>query len=312
VDATLRQEAPYGRERVASILVTGAYGMVGSDLCRLLARNHRVYSTGRGEMDVADAASVVDTVERLRPDLVVHAAALTDVDYCQLAPEDAFRINARGTQNVALACQRVGATMVYISTIAVFDGTKPTAYTEADTPNPQSVYAQSKFQGEQYVESLLTRYYIVRAGWVFGGGANDKKFVGKMLSLARERDVLKVVDDNFGSPTYTLDISQGITALTKSQRYGTYHMVNAGAPASRFEIAERILEFGGITSCQLVPVSAAEFPLPAPRPRMEAAVNCRLTDQDIFVMRPWHEALREYVQGTLCGKLQPAHAVARA
>ena len=285
---------------MARILVTGAKGMLGTDLSRILRKKgHQIEATDLEEIDVRDSELVQRTVARVQPDWVIHLATLTDVDGCERNPDEAFRVNTLGTQHVALACRDVGAVMVYISTISVFDGTKCKPYTEFDTPNPQSWYSRSKYQAELMVERLLDRYYIVRAGWMFGGGRQDKKFVAKILDLAAERSSLSVVDDKLGSPTYTCDFASGIERLAQTGLYGTYHMVNTGSYCSRYEFAQAILEFAGITTCSLHPVSSAEFALPAPRPRMEATCNYQLELRGWNWMRPWRDALREYITETL-------------
>jgi len=285
------------------ILVTGARGMLGTDLCRILReRGHEVEATDIQEMDVRDFELVRRTVERWRPDGVFHLAALTDVDGCEKDPDAAYLTNTVGTQNVALACQATGATMIYVSTISVYDGTKCEPYTEYDTPNPQSWYSRSKHQGELIVEKLLSRYYIVRAGWMFGGGPEDKKFVAKIMELATQRPSLTIVNDKFGSPTYTHDIACGIEQLLGTGLYGTYHMVNTGGYCSRFEFAQAILAYAGNTTCTLKAVNSATFPLPAPRPRMEAGRNLNLELRGLDWMRPWRQALQEYVQSTHLGR----------
>ena len=282
------------------ILVTGAKGMLGTDLCRILVdRRHEIEVTDIQEMDVRDLDAVRKTVRSVGPDWVIHLAALTDVDGCEKTPDEAFRTNTVGTQNVALACQEAGARMVYVSTASVFDGSKCEPYTEFDTPNPQSWYSRSKYQGELIVEKLLSQYHIVRAGWMFGGGREDKKFVAKIMDLAAQRPELTAVDDKFGSPTYTYDIASGIEKLLHTGLYGTYHMVNTGGYCSRFEFAQAILKLAGNTTCTLKPVSSAMFPLPAPRPRMEAARNLNLELRGLNWMRPWQEALQSYIQQTL-------------
>lgn len=285
------------------ILVTGARGMLGTGLCRVLEqKGHDIKATDIKDMDVRDSNLVQQTATDFRPDCVLHLAALTDVDGCEREPDESFRTNTLGTQNVALACQSAGAVMVYVSTISIFGGSKCEPYTEFDTPNPQSWYSRSKYQGEVIVEKLLSHYYIVRAGWMFGGGKEDKKFVAKIMDLASERTHLSVVNDKFGSPTYTRDFADGIEQLLQTGLYGTYHMVNSGGYCSRYEFAQAILEFAGITTCSLQPVSSAEFPLPAPRPRMEAARNYQLELRNWEWMRPWREALEEYVQTVLLGR----------
>ncbi len=278
------------------ILVTGAKGMLGSDLCPVMRERHEVLATDIGEMDVRDRALVRKTMHDFLPEVVIHLAALTDVDQCERTPDEAFRTNAIGTQYVALACREIGATLVYVSTISVFDGRKPTPYTEFDTPNPQSAYSQSKCEGERMAQSQLPQRYVVRAGWMFGGGLEDKKFVAKILDLAYARPEIKAVNDKFGSPTYTVDLAHGILRLIETELYGLYHMVNANGCASRYEVAREILHYAGVRGCAVVPVSSAEFPLPAPRPRMEAARNYHLELLGLDLMRDWHSALCAYLK----------------
>jgi len=272
--------------------------MLGSALCRLFGERHEVIATDVEEMDVRDYTLVFRTLQDEEPDLVVHLAGITDVDGCERHPDLAYSVNALGTKNVALACQRVDAAMVYVSTLAVFDGTKCEPYTEFDKPNPQSQYAKAKYHGELVVRDFLDRYYIVRAGWLFGGGQQDKKFVGRIIDLARTRTELMVVNDKFGSPSYTKDLSAGILQLLETRQYGTYHMVNTGPGCSRYEIAQRVLEYAKIDGCTLIPCSSAHFPLAAPRPRMEAGCNYNLELMGLEFMRPWQDALKEYIDTT--------------
>ena len=285
---------------MAKVLVTGAKGMLGTDLCQIFQDNgHDVIITDIEEMDVRNTELVNKTVAETDPDWVIHLAALTDVDGCEREPDEAYHTNTVGTQNVALACQAVGAVMVYVSTVSVFDGTKCEPYTEFDTPNPESWYSRSKYQGELIVEKLLDKYYIVRAGWMFGGGPEDKKFVAKIIELAEARDSLSIVHDKYGSPTYTFDIATGIEKLLNTGLYGTYHLVNTDGYCNRFEFAKAILEFAGIETCELHPVNSAKFPLPAPRPRMEAALNYNLELRGLNWQRPWEDALKVYIEEVL-------------
>jgi dTDP-4-dehydrorhamnose reductase len=277
------------------VLVTGAKGMLGVEVCRIFGAHFEVRAVDVDELDVRDAASVAATFASFQPDLVVHLAALTDVDACEKFPDQAYAVNAVGTQLVALACQKHDCPLVYLSSVSVFGGDKLEAYTEFDTPKPVSHYSRSKYQGELVVQALLKRYYIVRAGWMFGGALQDKKFVARILELARTRFTLQIVDDKFGSPTYTRDLAQALLQLVQTEFYGVYHLVNVGEPVSRYEVAQKILEYGGITNCKLEPVPSSFFPLPAPRPRMEAARNLRLELLGLNLMRPWQEALRAYL-----------------
>ncbi len=281
------------------ILVTGARGVLGTDLCAIFAEEYQIKATDIEDMDVRRRDIVSDVVSQFRPEMIIHLTALTDVDACERNPDVAFQTNTIGTQNVALVCQQFDIPMVYVSTISVFDGTKPEAYTEYDTPNPQSYYSRSKYQGELIVQSLLRKYYIVRAGWMFGGGKRDKKFVAKIIELAQTRSSLKVVNDKFGSPIYTRDFAEAIKRIITTGQYGVFHAVNTGGPVSRFEIAQAILQFANITSCELFPVCSAEFPLPAPRPRMEAGRNLVMELLGMTPMRHWRVALQEYIQTML-------------
>ena len=291
------------------ILVTGANGMLGSDLCRIFSDKYEVMATDLSsrisvnktkkicaeEMDVRNYDKIISTCKSFRPDFILHLAAETNVDGCESDIEGAYRTNTIGTKNIALACRKYDCIMVYISTGSVFDGKKNEPYIEFDTPNPQSIYSKSKFHGELMVQRLLDRFFIFRAGWMFGGGNEDKKFVAKILDLAKAKKELKIVDDKFGSPTYTKDLSKAIMSLLNSESYGLYHMVNTGC-CSRYECAMKIFEYGEIKTCNLVPISSDEFPLPAPRPRMEALRNYHLELMGMDIMRPWEEALGEYVK----------------
>jgi dTDP-4-dehydrorhamnose reductase len=284
----------YAREALMKVLVTGAKGMLGSDLCPIFAQHHHVLATDLEEIDVRHPTAVMKAFKEFRPELVLHLAALTNVDGCQQNKDEAFLTNAVGTKNVSLACAQVGAAIVYISTGSVFDGTGSEPYSEFDTPNPQSEYSKAKYQGELMVKELVRKHYIVRAGWMFGGGDRDKKFVGKIIALANRGQKLQVVDDKFGSPTYTRDMARGILRLVETGWYGTYHMANTGC-CSRFEYACKVVELAGIDSCPMEPVSSDAFPLPAPRPRMEAIRNHLLQLLGLDWMRPWEEALEDYI-----------------
>jgi len=286
------------------IIVTGAAGMLGTALCPALRdRGHDVYATdvdtsdeGVGYLDVRSYEQVKEMVENIKPDMVMHLAAETDVDKCELEPDQAFLTNTIGTQNVTLICQKHDTEVVYISTLGVFHGDKPEPYTEFDEPNPINVYGRSKLEGEKIVQNLLKRYYIVRAGWMVGGGPEkDKKFVGKIIRLMDKTSELKVVNDKIGSPTYTVDFSKCLVDLIETGYYGLYHCTNKGY-ASRYEVAKRIVEFLGRPGTAIMPVGSAYFPLPAPRARSEMSRNYKLELLGMDKMRHWKEALKEYVE----------------
>lgn len=277
------------------VYITGAKGMLGNALVPIFKKRYEVFPTDLEECDVRDAKLVMDEICGSNPRFVIHLAAMTDVDECERDPDEAYRTNTLGTRNVALACQRCDAAMVYINTGSVYNGLKPTPYIEFDTPDPRSVYAKTKYQGEVIVRDMLSNFFVFYAGWMFGGGSEDKKFVAKIIDLARDNKELKVVDDKFGSPTYTVDLAGAIYNFIESELYGKYHSVDVGC-ASRLEVAEEILRIADINDCRLIPVSSAEFPLPAPRPRMEAMRNYNFELLGLNLMRDWREALEDYIK----------------
>lgn len=256
-------------------------------------------------LDVRDPAAVRAAMADLRPDVVLHLAAATDVDRCEQEPDWAFHSNAIGTHNVALACQAAAVPLVYVSTGAVFAGDKLEPYIEFDVPRPANVYGVSKLAGEQAVAALLQRYYIVRAGWMFGGGGRDTKFVGKIVRLILEgRTRLEVVDDKVGSPTYAKDLLGAVRSLLDTGWYGLYHVANAGA-CTRVQMALALRDVLGRGDVTIAPVSSARFPLPAPRGRSEALRNLKLELLGMKVRR-WEEALHEYVTTALLQGLSGA------
>lgn len=281
--------------------VTGANGMLGSALCPLLSeKGHDVLMTdinvSSSQIRFLDIRELLNTrryVAEIRPDIVFHLAAETDVDKCEIEVDHAYMTNTIGTENMALICQELDIPMVYISTCGVFDGRKPEPYNEFDQPNPISVYAKAKYEGERVVQNLLRKYFIFRAGWMIGGGKKDKKFVAKIVEQIKSKNEIRVVNDKIGCPTFTKDFSRCIIEVINSKRYGLYHITNTGC-ASRYDIACKIVEFLGKNDLVVKPISSAAFPLAAPRPRSEAVDNFKLKLLGIN-MRPWDNALKEYL-----------------
>jgi dTDP-4-dehydrorhamnose reductase len=236
-------------------------------------------------------------VGSFQPDLILHPAAYTYVDQCESDPGTAYRINALGTQNLALAAAQLNTALLYVSTNTVFDGHKATPYYEYDTPNPESVYGRSKLAGEEYVKILLNRFYIVRTSWVFGPRPTEGKlnFVRRMLQLGDERGAVTVVDDEISKPTYAPDLAAAIWQLAQTEAYGLYHLSNEGQ-ASRFEFAQEIFRQAGRTQVQVTPSKLADFPRPTP-PLYQSALHnfAAATNLDIR-LRPWQEGLEEYLR----------------
>ena len=275
------------------IFVTGANGMVGSYVSKFF-KEKELIATDIDTLDIKDPAGVMKAVKKARPDFVIHLAAKTDVDRCQIEPDDAFLSNTIGTQNVALACQETGAVMVYVSTSGVFDGKKEGPYTEFDGPSPANTYGRTKLEGEKAVQGLLKKYYIVRAGWMIGGGQEkDKKFVGMMVKLFRERDEILAVNDKHGTLTYAPQLVEGIRDLMKTGYYGLYHMANTGV-CSRYDVAVEIGRILG-KNIPVRPVDSSRFPSPAPRARSEALESYKLKLLGMAKMGTWQDALKDYL-----------------
>jgi dTDP-4-dehydrorhamnose reductase len=271
------------------VVITGHNGQLGRPLQVAFAA-HDLLRLDQPGHDITDPR-LSSAIAAFKPDLVLHAAAYTDVDGCEGDPDKAFRVNAVGTQNVALGAQQAGAALLYVSTNEVFDGTRRDLYREWDPINPGSVYARSKAAGEQIVRDLLDRFYIVRVAWLFGpGGAN---FVTKILSAAERGGALRVSADEFGNPTYAPDVADAIARLVAAGRYGIYHLTNAGF-CSRHEFACEIMRLAGRPELPIAPILSAEWQRPSRPPLHAILANTNGAALGI-VLRPWREALGEYV-----------------
>lgn len=249
-------------------------------------------------LDVREFGTVQRFMGEVRPDMVLHLAAETDLETCEGDPDGAYRTNTIGTQHLALACRDRDATMIYISTAGVFDGLKQDGpYTEFDVPNPINVYGDSKYQGELFVLRLVPRHFVVRAGWMIGGGDRDHKFVARILDQIREgRPTIHAVSDKFGTPTYTKDFAANLLELVDTPFYGRYHMACKGE-GTRFDVASEILAAIGRTDVTVVPVDSSYFldDFPTPRPPSEMMRNLMLDLHGLNRMRPWRIALRDYI-----------------
>ena len=287
------------------ILLTGAAGMLAAEVVPELKRQG---AEVRGfdihqrlpdieQLDITDREAVLKTAGTVKPDYIFHLAAETDVDRSEKDPDHAFRVNTIGTENIALACQKLGIKLLYISTAGVFFGDKSEPYTEFDIPNPANVYGHSKLQGEIIVRNLLSEFFIVRAGWMVGGWEIDKKFVYKIVQQLKEgKTELKVVADKFGSPTFTKDFAKNLVALVNTGRFGLYHMTNKGS-GSRYDIAVKIVEFMGLKGkVDVTAINSAQFPLPAPRARSEMMRNYHLDLINLNLMPHWEKSLEDYIK----------------
>lgn len=271
------------------ILVTGANGQLGREVARQ-AGGHELVLADRRRLDIADEAAVRVLLREIKPQAVIHCAAYTNVDGAESDADGAFRVNAAGARNIAAGCLEQQARMVYVSTDYVFDGQTTAAYREFDPVNPQTVYGRTKFQGEQLVRQILGRHYIVRTAWLYGDGGN---FVRTMLKLAEERQELRVVADQTGTPTSTVDLARVIYQLLASDAYGTYHATCQGH-CTWHEFAGEIFKQAG-KEVRVVPVASGEFPRPAKRPAYSVLDNYMLRMTLGDPMRQWQAALQEYL-----------------
>ena len=268
------------------VLVSGSGGQLGLELAALLPRRgHEVVAFSREELDVADFGAVRLALEEHSPDIVLNAAAYTSVDGCETEQDLAYRVNALGPRNLAQLCGEWSCELLNVSTNYVFDGASKRPYEPFDTPNPISVYGRTKLAGEEYVRQLTNRWYVVRSAGVYGRGHN---FVRTMLRLGAERDELKVKDDEYISPTYAVDLAEGIAGVIEAGRYGLYHVTSAGSCSWR-EFASEIFALAGL-DVEVVPVPGSEYPLPAARP-----ANGVLSALGSPQLRHWREALVDYL-----------------
>jgi dTDP-4-dehydrorhamnose reductase len=269
------------------VLVTGAGGQLGQALSEILpSQGHEAVALDRKGLDVTDERSVDAALEAHAPDVVVNAAAYTNVDGAEGEPELAYAVNALGPRNLAQACEARGVALLHVSTNYVFDGLSERPYEPFDPPNPVSVYGRTKLAGEECVRHLTNRHYVVRTAGVYGEGRN---FVRTMLRVGGERDVVRVKDDEYVSPTYARDLAEGIAEVLESGRYGVYHLTNAGS-CSWYEFTREIFALAGIET-EVVPIPSSQYPLPAARP-----ANGVLSPLGSPAMRHWREALEDYLR----------------
>lgn len=290
------------------ILVTGANGQLGTDLCKVLQHFELIPLTHK-DIEIGDMNSVKQVINKYKPDIVINTAAYVRVDDCETEQDKAFKVNALGARNVAVAAQELGAKLVHVSTDYIFGGVeetlvvshkaggdKPRPYTEFDAPIPLSVYGKSKLAGEDFIRHLYTKHFIVRTSGLFGiAGARGKggNFVETILKLAQEREKLKVVNDQVFSPTYTKDLAQKIAQLIETEHYGIFHITNRGI-CSWYEFAKEILEQASL-KIPVIPITSDKYPQRARRPRFSVLDNYHLRLLGLDDMRTWQEALKDYM-----------------
>jgi dTDP-4-dehydrorhamnose reductase len=280
------------------ILITGSKGQLGRALNQVLSEKAEItiINTDMGELtaycpislDITNLVAVMNFVQDLKPDVIINCAAHTAVDLCESDQERAYKINALGPKNLAVAANAVDAKLVQVSTDYVFDGESDKPYTEEDNTNPKSVYGTTKLAGEEFVKENCLKHFIIRTAWLYGEGKN---FVKTMLSLAEKNTEVRVVSDQFGSPTSALELARAISSLIDTESYGIYHGTCEGV-ASWYDFAVEIFRLSG-KSVKVNPITTDEYPTPAVRPKYSVLENKNLKSLNIY-MKSWKEALQEY------------------
>jgi dTDP-4-dehydrorhamnose reductase len=274
------------------VFVTGVKGQLGFDVVRELEkRGMEAIGVDIDEMDITDAESVDRVISQAAPDAVIHCAAYTAVDAAEENEELCRRVNAEGPGNIAAVCKKLGCKMIYISTDYVFDGTGERPWEPDDKCAPVSVYGRTKYEGEVAVQKALEKYFIVRIAWVFG--INGKNFVKTMLRLSQNHDTVRVVNDQFGSPTYTYDLARLLVDMVQTEKYGIYHATNEGI-CSWYDFACAIFEEAGI-AMNVVPVSTEEYGAKASRPANSRMSKEKLTENGFERLPAWQDALKRYI-----------------
>jgi dTDP-4-dehydrorhamnose reductase len=277
------------------VLVTGANGMVARAVVKHCASlGDEVLALSRAELDISNRGSILSIMGGVRPEAVINCAAFTDVDGSETDTAACFAANARGVENLAIACRRVEAAFVTISTDYVFDGSNPGFYTQRDTPNPLGVYAKAKREGEIRAFAAYPRSVIVRSGWIYGEhGTNFLSVIPRLLS---ERRTIKAISDSYGTPTFAGDLAARLRELAAADLPGVYHVTNSGPGCSYLEFAEKICEIGGFDRNLLEPISHAELKRPALRPA-SSKLACLISEKLGFdPMRDWEEALIDLIK----------------
>ncbi|MFJ8102265.1 dTDP-4-dehydrorhamnose reductase [Lysinibacillus sp. NPDC096212] len=274
------------------IMVTGANGQLGQELVKQLSNSqHELYAFTKQELDITNIEQVTNVCNNVLPDIIINAAAYTNVDGAETNRELAFQVNATGQRNLAVAAEKTGAKICYISTDYVFNGQADSPYNEYMNVEPLGVYGQSKYAGEFLTQTLSTKYFIVRTAWVYGEfGPN---FVKTMLKLAEEKTELGVVYDQVGSPTYTVDLAEFLIELVQTEKYGVYHCTNSGT-CSWYEFAKEIFNIAN-KNIIVNPLTSEQFPRPAKRPVYSVLGDLAVKVNGFTPRRHWKEALYEYI-----------------
>ncbi|MFW6245105.1 MAG: dTDP-4-dehydrorhamnose reductase [Fibrobacterota bacterium] len=278
------------------LLIVGSGGQLGSDFVKEAnLQGHDTAALDYPQIDITSPESVLETVKSVRPDVIVNCAAFTAVDLCEGKQDQAFALNADGSANLARAAKESDALLVHISTDYVFSGDLDRPYTEEDTPGPNSVYGKSKLEGERRIASIWNRHMIFRIAWLYGvNGNNFVKSIRRFgLKNREEGKPLRVVNDQIGSPTWTVSVCRQVLKVLDSGEYGVYHCTSEGS-CSWFDFAEEIINASGI-DVRVEPCTTEEFPRPAPRPVNSVLENKKLKTLGLNIMPEWKDAFRQFL-----------------
>ncbi|MFE5324681.1 dTDP-4-dehydrorhamnose reductase [Paenibacillus sp. NPDC056579] len=275
-----------------NILVTGYNGQLGYDVVREGGiHNLNIIGVSRKDLDITNELAVRKYVLKIKPDVIIHCAAYTAVDKAESDREQCWLVNVEGTKYLARAAKEINSKFMYISTDYVFDGNGSRPYLETDIPNPISYYGLTKYEGEQLVQAILNEYFIIRTSWVFG--LNGKNFVKTMLQLAEQNNKLKVVSDQFGSPTYTKDLARLLIDIIQTDKYGVYHATNEGF-CSWADFAQEIF-IQSSKSITVERIKTQEYPTVAVRPKNSCMSKKKLVDNGFEPLPLWQEAVFHYL-----------------
>ena len=278
------------------ILITGNQGLLGTECVRTLYSAHEIHGFSSKSLDIRDKDQTEGRIREIRPDVVVNCAAYTQVDACETHFQDAWEVNALGPENLAQSVRKHGGFLIHVSTDYVFDGARsiPNPYTEDDAPNPLSAYGKSKLAGEEAVRAICPAYAIVRTAWLYGEAGPN--FLKTMLRLSLENPSIprKVVNDQYGSPTWAYSLAKQIKMLAESGATGAFHATDQGC-CTWFELAGTFLSLMDVKH-NLVPCETRDFPTPARRPSNSILENKRLKELGLDVMPPWQDDLRAFVK----------------
>ncbi len=269
------------------VLILGAKGMLGTDLMNSFS-DKEVVGLSKDDVDITDAERLKEKISSLSPDIVINAAAYTDVDGCETNKEIAMKVNGESVGYLAKICKEVGAVLIHISTDYVFNGESDEGYKEDSDVGPMSVYGESKLVGETVLKENMDKYYLIRTSWLFG--LNGKNFVETIMRLGGEKEELRIVNDQVGSPTFTLDLAHQIRWIIDNKcDFGVYHVTNSEY-CSWFEFAKEIIAKTNLNT-RVIPVKSDEFPRPAKRPKYSILINTKLSP-----LRTWKDALTCYLK----------------